>query len=204
MPTWFWAAVPLIVPDTPAQNHNLFILIGGAFIVGLLLNIMPCVLPVLSLKVVHLVEAAGHGGAWKHGVMYALGILATFWAVAAVLLGIRAGGEQIGWGFQLQDPWVVAILAVLFTIIACMLFGVFEFGLSLTGLQGKQSGGGLGSAFMGGVLATVAATPCAGPGMGAAIGVALTGTSLQTIAIFTAMALGLASPLVVLRLFLGP
>ncbi len=174
-----------------------------AFVGGLLLNLMPCVFPVLFLKGLALVNSSGETKQHQrlHGLTYTAGILVSFWAVVGVLLVLRAGGRQIGWGFQLQSPGFVAILAALVFFLALSLAGQFEIGLSLTSAGGSlaQKQGFAGSFFTG-VLATVVATPCMGPFLGAAIGFALAQSILTTFLIFTALALGLALPYLLLTL----
>ena len=184
--------------------------IGLAFLGGILLNLMPCVFPVLFLKGLALVQAAGAGGGrnrahlLRHGLTYALGILLSFWMIVAVLLALRATGSHAGWGFQLQSPVFIALLASLIFLLALSLAGQFEIGLSLTSAgsslvdragAGKQSYSG---SFFTGVLATVVATPCTAPLMGAAIGFALTQSAAVVFAVFTALALGLAAPYLLL------
>lgn len=172
-----------------------------AFLGGLILNLMPCVLPVLSIKVLGIVEHSGEapGRAWRGGIVYALGVLATFWVLAAILLGLRAAGEHVGWGFQLQSAPFLAFLSGLFLILALNLFGMFEIGASLTragGHAGRTAG--MASSFGSGVLATVAATPCTAPFMGSALGFALGQPAAMTLLVFTALGLGMAAPYVVL------
>jgi thiol:disulfide interchange protein len=172
-----------------------------AFLGGLILNLMPCVLPVLSLKVLGIVEHSGepNGRARRNGMSYALGVLVTFWALAAILLTLRAAGQHVGWGFQLQSAPFLAFLSALFLILALNLFGMFEIGASLTragGLAGKRAG--LAGAFGSGVLATIAATPCTAPFMGSALGFALGQPAGMTLLVFTALGLGMAVPYVVL------
>jgi thiol:disulfide interchange protein DsbD len=179
--------------------------IGLAFAGGIILNLMPCVFPVLFLKGLALVQTAGSGNAQerghvrRHGLAYALGILVSFWAIVAVLLMVRAGGSHVGWGFQLQSPGFLAVLASFMFFFALSLAGQFDIGLSLTSVGGElaQKPGYAGSFFTG-VLATVVATPCAAPFMGAAVGFALTQAAGVTFAVFTALALGLALPYVLL------
>ena len=135
----------------------------------------------------------------RHGLVYALGILVSFWVIVAVLLVLRAGGSHAGWGFQLQSPVFLAVLASFMFFFALSLAGQFDIGLSLTSVGGElaQKQGYAGSFFTG-VLATVVATPCTAPLMGAAIGFALAQTAGVTFAVFTALALGLAAPYVLL------
>jgi thiol:disulfide interchange protein DsbD len=134
-----------------------------------------------------------------HGIFYAAGVLVSFWALAGGLLAMRAGGEQLGWGFQLQSPAFVAVLASLFFWMALILLDVSSFGASIMGVGHRlTAGGGLGGAFFTGVLATVVATPCAAPFMGTAMGYALTQPPRVALAVFTCLGLGLALPYVVL------
>ena len=183
-----------------------------ALLGGVLLNLMPCVLPVLSLKVLGFVERAGEDKrrALRHGWAYGAGVLAAFWALAGIVLAFRLGGERVGWGFQLQEPLVVAVTVLLFHLMGLNLFGVFEFGTGLAGLahrgrRGKSAGPGrregYGGSFFGGVLATVVATPCTGPFMGAALATALEGGAADTLAILTALGAGMAAPYVLLAAF---
>ncbi|MYA77316.1 MAG: thiol:disulfide interchange protein, partial [Gemmatimonadetes bacterium] len=170
----------------------LFALIGG-----LILNLMPCVLPVLSIKVLGFIHQAGDdpAKARRHGLVFTAGVLVSFLALAAVLIALRAGGEQLGWGFQLQSPVFIVILSVIIFMFGLSLFGVFEIGTSLVGLGGRMdSGSGLGGSFLSGVLATVVATPCTAPFMGVALGYALTQSAAQSLAIFGFLGLGMALP----------
>jgi len=180
--------------------------IGLAFVGGMILNLMPCVFPVLFLKGLALVQSANapedsgkQNHALRHGVVYSLGILASFWAIVATLLALRATGSHAGWGFQLQSPVFLAVLATGLFLLALSLAGQFDIGLSLTSTGGTlaQKQGYTGSFFTG-VLAVVVATPCTAPLMGAAVGFALAQTALMTFAVFTALALGLAAPYLLL------
>ncbi|QNI30216.1 thioredoxin family protein [Alloacidobacterium dinghuense] len=176
---------------------------GLAFIGGVILNLMPCVFPVLFIKGLALVQSSQHERhkLRAHGWVYALGILASFWAVVAVLLVLRAGGRQLGWGFQFQSPSFIAVIALLLFFLGLSLAGLFEIGLSLTskgsGLAGQH---GYAGSFFTGVLAMVVATPCTAPFMGAAIGYALAHSAIVSFVIFTALGLGLAAPYVLLTL----
>ncbi|HEX4650414.1 MAG TPA: thioredoxin family protein [Granulicella sp.] len=175
--------------------------IGLAFLGGIILNLMPCVFPVLFLKGLALVQSSGEERKHlrSHGLVYTLGILVSFWIIVAVLLGVRAGGAHAGWGFQLQSPVFLTFLASGIFFFALSLAGLFDIGLSLTSAGGDlaQKQGYTGSFFTG-VLATVVATPCTGPYMGVAIGFALAQPAFITFAIFTALALGLAAPYLLL------
>jgi thiol:disulfide interchange protein DsbD len=174
-----------------------------AFLGGLLLNLMPCVFPVLFLKGLALVNSGAEERhkLRAHGLVYTAGILVSFWALVGLLLGLRAAGATLGWGFQFQSPVFLALMASLLFFLGLSLAGQFEIGLTLTsaggGLAAKQ---GYAGSFFTGVLAVVVATPCTAPFMGAAIGYALAQPAIATFAIFTALALGLAAPYVALTL----
>jgi thiol:disulfide interchange protein DsbD len=178
--------------------------VGLAFIGGILLNLMPCVFPVLFIKGLALVQSSQHERheLRAHGWVYTLGILVSFWAVVAVLIILRAAGRQLGWGFQFQSPTFLALMAMLLFFLGLALAGQFEFGLSLTSAGGSlaQKQGYAGSFFTG-VLAMIVATPCTAPFMGAAIGYALSHSAWISFAIFTALALGLAVPYLALAYF---
>lgn len=172
-----------------------------AFLGGLILNLMPCVFPVVSLKVLGFVEQAGEsrGRLFAHGLVFAAGVLTSFWALAGALLALRAGGSEIGWGFQLQHPAVVIVLAAIFFLLGLSLFGVFEIGLSLTGAGSNlQARKGFGGSFFSGLLATIVATPCTAPFMGAALGYALALPTFTALLIFTMLGIGMAAPYLVL------
>ncbi|HXG59188.1 MAG TPA: protein-disulfide reductase DsbD domain-containing protein, partial [Thermoanaerobaculia bacterium] len=166
---------------------------------GLLLNIMPCVLPVISLKVLSFVHQAGHGSQQTRlfGLAFAAGVLGSFWILAAVVAIVRATAEQIGWGFQFQSPYFVVAMSVVVVFFAMNLFGVFEIsGPTLT--RPAASSGRASGAFLHGMLATVLATPCSAPFLGTAIGFAFTQPLPFLFLAFTAVAAGLALPYVVL------
>ena len=168
-----------------------------AFLGGLLLNLMPCVFPVLFLKGLALVNSGNEerNTLRAHGFVYAAGIVASFWALVGALLGLRAAGATLGWGFQFQSPVFLSLMAGLLFFIGLSLAGQFEMGLTLTsaggGLAAKQ---GYTGSFFTGVLAVVVATPCTAPFMAGAIGYALAQPAAVTFAVFTALALGLAAP----------
>jgi thiol:disulfide interchange protein len=186
-------------PDT--SDVTILSAIGLAFVGGIILNLMPCVFPVLFLKGLALLQSSGEERSRlrSHGVVYTFGILVSFWAIVGVLLALRAGGSQAGWGFQLQSPIFLTLLAAGIFFFALSLAGLFDIGLSLTSVGGElaQKQGYTGSFFTG-VLATVVATPCTAPLMGAAIGFALAQPAVITFAIFTALGLGLATPYLLL------
>ena len=163
---------------------------------GLLLNLMPCVFPVLSLKVLAL---ATHGPSRRAllagGVAYTAGVVLSFVALAGALLALRAAGEQLGWGFQLQAPAFVAALAMLFTLIGLNLVGVFEFGSVLPGsLAAARARHPVADSALTGVLAVAVASPCTAPFMGASLGLAVTLPAWQALTIFAALGLGMALP----------
>jgi len=201
--------VPGEVPAAPTSNNpaaatssvTTLTAIGLAFLGGIILNLMPCVFPVLFLKGLALLQSSGQERKHlrSHGLVYTLGILVSFWVIVGVLLALRAGGSQAGWGFQLQSPVFLTLLAAGIFFFALSLAGLFDIGLSLTSVGGDlaQKQGYTGSFFTG-VLATVVATPCTAPLMGAAIGFALAQPSLITFAVFTALGLGLAAPYLLL------
>ena len=166
---------------------------------GLILNLMPCVFPVLAMKAASL---AGHGGgdhaeARRQGLAFGAGAVLTFLALAGLLIALRAAGAGLGWGFQLQDPPVVALLALLMLAIGLNLSGVFEIGTSLQGVgSGLATRGGLVGAFFTGVLAVVVAAPCTAPFMGSALGWALTQPPAAALSVFAALGVGFAAPFV--------
>ncbi|WP_213807042.1 thioredoxin family protein [Granulicella sp. dw_53] len=194
-------ANPVIDGSKNASAVTTVTAIGLAFLGGIILNLMPCVFPVLFLKGLALVQSSGEDRSRlrSHGLVYTLGILVSFWVIVAALLVLRAGGSQAGWGFQLQSPTFIAVLAAGLFFFALSLAGQFDLGLSLTSVGGElaQKQGYTGSFFTG-VLATIVATPCTAPLMGAAIGFALAQPAGITFAVFTALGLGLAAPYLLL------
>jgi thiol:disulfide interchange protein len=179
----------------------------SALIAGVILNLMPCVFPVLSIKILHLTEHRDETPrrVRLHGMAYALGVLACFTMLAGVLHGLRAAGAEIGWGFQLQSPLVVASLAFILFALGLSLSGILTVGTSLTRVGGSRllQQGGLSGSFFAGVLATVVATPCTAPFMGASIGFALTQPFVVGLAVFLALGLGLALPFLILAFVPG-
>jgi thiol:disulfide interchange protein DsbD len=168
----------------------------GGLMGGLLLNLMPCVFPVLAIKVMGFARHGNHQRAQRlGGVAYTAGVVLSFMALGGLLLALRAAGEQLGWGFQLQSPAVVAVLALLFTLIGLNLAGVFEFGQFVPGrLATLQARHPAGDAFLTGVLAVAIASPCTAPFMGAALGFAIDMPAPQALAVFAALGLGMALP----------
>ena len=204
-----FAAAPAPAPvktsaSAPAAPVSLLGTLFFALIGGLILNLMPCVFPVLGIKILGFVNQAGQDKkkVILHGLVFALGVLLSFWTLATVLAVLRAGGDQLGWGFQLQSPLFVFALAAVMLIFAMNMSGVFEFGLSATGVGSDlQMKSGFAGSFFTGVLATVVATPCSAPFLAPALGAALTLSTVESFAVFTAIAIGLAGPYLLLSIF---
>ena len=212
------ATIAAVAPVTPlagevpaAEGFEGFLLNLGlpgwlllAFLGGFILNVMPCVLPVLSLKVFSLLKHSGQSKAQAllHGGAYTAGVVASFLALAGVLLALRSVGERIGWGFQLQSPNFVVLLTLVFFLFALNLMGVFEVGTSLVGADTKVSkrNDALGSFGMG-VLAAVVGAPCMGPLVASVSGIAVQTNAATGLLIFGVMGLGLASPFLFLSIF---
>ena len=184
------ATVSHAAASIPLVQAILFAVLGG-----LILNLMPCVFPILSMKALSLVQSSHAERPWVDGLVYLLGVTTTFAALAGALLWLRAMGEDVGWGFQLQSPLSVAALAYVLTLVALNLSGVFQIGSSLQGAGGELSQrSGLIGTFFTGVLAVVVAAPCTAPFMGAAMSFAFTQSAPVTIAVFLALGVGLALP----------
>ena len=176
--------------DTPYLQAILFAILGG-----LILNLMPCVFPILSMKALSLVNSSHAERPWIDGLVYLAGVMTTFAALAGALLWFRALGEDVGWGFQLQSPTSVAVLAYVLTAVGFSLSGIFHLGTSLQNAgQGLSNASGLVGTFFTGVLAVVVAAPCTAPFMGAAMSFAFTQSAPVTISVFLALGLGLALP----------
>lgn len=171
----------------------LFALLGGA-----ILNLMPCVFPVLSLKVLGFANDKNHNQA-LHGLSYTAGVVLSFIAVAGLMISLKAAGEAVGWGFQLQTPWFVAALTYLFFVMALSLSGYIELGSSWMGFGGKLAkGSGYSSSFFTGILATIVASPCTAPFMGSALGYAVSQNATTALLVFAALGLGMALPVLIL------
>ena len=187
-------------------DFTLLLALTFAFFGGILLNLMPCVFPVLSLKIL---GTAGQGGGDRatirnQGLVFGLGVVLSFLALAGALVALRTGGAQLGWGFQLQSPLFVAAMGALFFAIGLNLMGVFEVGAALTRLGSKPGApSGYGESLASGILATVIATPCTAPFMGAALGFALTRSVPETLLVFGLLGVGMALPYVVLSMAPG-
>jgi thiol:disulfide interchange protein DsbD len=190
-------------PAQHAPGPGLLQAAGFAFLGGLILNLMPCVFPVLFIKGLSLVQS-GNEERHKlrtHGFVYAAGILVSFWILVGALLGLRSAGAHLGWGFQFQSPVFLSLMAGLLFFLGLSLAGQFEIGLTLTSAGGSLAAKqGYTGSFFTGVLAVVVATPCTAPFMGVALGYALAQSAFVTFAVFTALALGLAAPYVALTL----
>ena len=184
---------------------SFMVLIGFAWLGGLILNLMPCVFPVIGLKIMSFVKQAGEDSSqiMRHAWVFVAGVVLSFWVLLGILLFLREGlQQQVGWGFQLQEPAFVFALAVILFLFALNLSGVFEIGMRLTGAGSSLTQkSGLSGSFFSGVLATVVATPCMAPFLGVAVGTALTMNTLPAFTVFTSIALGLASPYLILSLF---
>jgi len=198
-------AVAPVMADGAAASAELSLLaaLGLAMLGGLLLNLMPCVFPVLSLKILGFVEHAGDDRRTlrMHGYVFAAGVVLSFLALAGTLIAVRGAGAEVGWGFQLQNPAVVTALVFLMVAVALNFLGVFEVGASLTrlGAVGAEQQG-YRSSFLTGVLATLVATPCTAPFMGAAIAAALVRPPVEGLVIFGGLGAGMALPYVVLTM----
>ena len=192
---------PSGVPTLPGVSLWLACLF--AFIGGLILNLMPCVLPVLSIKVLSLVEHAGdRKKALLSGAVFTLGVLVSFWLLAGVLIALKALGRQIGWGFQFQSPVFLIVLCLILFVFALNLWGLFEINIfSPRAAAYINRRYGYSKAFFSGVLAVVLATPCTAPFMGTAIGFAVTQSAFVNLLIFTFLGLGLAFPFMILCAF---
>jgi len=189
-------------PASPAKT-GLLQAAALAFLGGLILNLMPCVFPVLFIKGLSLVQSGGEERhkLRTHGFVYTAGILVSFWILVGVLLGLRSAGSHLGWGFQFQSPVFLSLMAALLFFLGLSLAGQFEIGLTLTSAGGTLAAKqGYTGSFFTGVLAVIVATPCTAPFMGVALGYALSQTAIVTFAVFTALALGLAAPYLALTL----
>ncbi|WP_395745222.1 thioredoxin family protein [Prosthecobacter sp.] len=196
------AAAPAVPAVSIAKEPQPFSrLLLYAFLGGLILNVMPCVFPVLGIKVTSVVQQAGmdRSKVVMHGFSYTVGILLSFWVLGALAIALNKG-----WGSQLQSPAFNYCLAAFFLVFALNMAGLFEIGASAVGVgSGLQSKGGLGGSFFSGLLATVVATPCSAPFLGTALGATITLTPAQSILIFTLIGIGLASPFLLLSVFPG-
>jgi thiol:disulfide interchange protein DsbD len=194
-------AIDELTKNNQTKKGSFWLMLLFAFLGGIILNLMPCVFPVLGIKILGFVQQSGNDKRKirLHGWSFASGIFISLWLLVSILFLVRNSGESAGWGFQFQHPWFVLILIAVMFSFSLNLFGLFEIGTSLTGAGSKlQSKEGLPGSFFSGILAVLVATPCTGPFMGPALGFALSGPELQGYALFTSLAAGLALPYVVL------
>ncbi len=186
------------IPPASAPPIGLIAALLGALLGGLILNLMPCVFPVLAIKVMGFAKNANDLRSHRiSAIAYSVGVVLSFVALGGLMLALRSAGEQLGWGFQLQSPAVVATLAVLFTTIGLNLAGLFEFGMFLpSGLATAQARNPTLNAFFSGVLAVAIASPCTAPFMGASLGLAIGLPAHEALLIFAALGVGMAIPFV--------
>lgn len=189
-------ALSVTNPTKDGLSWGFALALVGALVGGLLLNLMPCVLPVLAIKLLGFAQHSRQHRAHRvAGMSYTVGVVLSFVLLGGVVLLLRASGEQLGWGFQLQSPWVVSGLAVLFTLIALNFLGLFDMGQLLpASWMSHQAKHPVMDAFLSGVLAVAVASPCTAPFMGASLGLAMTLPAWQALSIFATMGLGLALP----------
>ena len=190
--------------NNPLVTISLLTAIIFAFLGGIILNAMPCVFPILSIKILSFIEQS-QGSKEKlfhHGLVFSAGVLTTFLAVSALLIFLRASGEAIGWGYQLQSPWVVSLLIYLFVVIGIVFMGNIVLGSSFGNLGTLvQNQKDLTSSFFTGVLAVIVASPCTAPFMGPALGLALLQPGLKSIVIFLALGIGFSLPYLILSIY---
>lgn len=193
------------VPPAAEALDSLSTALIMAFVGGLILNLMPCVLPVVSFKILSFVKMAGKSRTltMKHGLAFSIGVIVSFWILAGFLFVFQAYGHLVGWGFQLQEPLFVAFLAAILFIFSLNLFGVFEGGSFVASLAGRaqRPSDKLTGSFFSGILATAIATPCTGPFLGSAIGFAITVSAPEALLIFTTLGIGMASPYLLLAAY---
>ncbi len=187
-----------------ALSQSFLLILGFAFLGGMILNLMPCVFPILSIKVMNFLQMSGDDPkkAKLHGWVFGAGVIISFLILAGLLLLLRAGGQQLGWGFQLQSPPFIAFMTFLMFGLGLSLMGVFEIGNSLMNVAGSaKTGDGLKGSFFSGVLATILATPCTAPFMGTALGAAITMPAIAALLVFAVLGLGMAIPYIILSSF---
>ena len=189
--------------ETPAAKSGLWTYLLFGFIGGFILNLMPCVLPVISLKIFGFMRQAGDSRAniFKHGLAFTAGIFLWFLGLAAVIIALKSAGNEVTWAFQFQNPWFNFVIGAVVFLFALNLFGVFEIvlpGRASQGIAEAGSHGGLGGSFAQGILATLLATPCTAPFLGTALGFAFSQTSAVIAAMFASIAAGMAFPYLLL------
>ena len=201
------AAVTASAADSATPSMSWLGALAFAFVGGLILNLMPCVFPVLSLKLLGLARHRSQADSMAaQGIAFALGVVLSFLVLASLLIGLQQAGSALGWGFQLQVPWVVSALTTLFFVIGLNLLGVFEFtfgqGAASSGVANAVAGqSGWRGSFGTGALAVVAASACTAPFMGAALGYAITQPAAVALSVFAALGVGMATPYLLLTLF---
>ncbi len=177
------------------MEHSLIYYIGAAFVGGIILNAMPCVLPVLTMKVFHLIENSAEEPrvTRNHGLAYSFGIMTTFWGLAAVIIALRSAGTKMGWGMQFQNPIFVATLTAMMVVFGLNALGVFEINV---GVSGDQESAGYTASFMNGIFASIMSTPCSAPFLGFAAAFALGSGAVwwQTLLMFSFIGAGLSAP----------
>lgn len=191
-------------PAASVESPAFIWILSIAFLGGLILNLMPCVFPVLGIKIMGFVNQAGadRKKVISHGLVFTAGVMASFWLLAAVLILLRSGGQELGWGFQLQSPGFVYGLAIFLFLFGLNMSGLFEVGQSAIGVGSNLTAkSGFTGSFFSGVLATVVATPCAAPFLAPALGVALALPAFSSMVVFTVIAAGLAFPYLFLSAF---
>jgi thiol:disulfide interchange protein DsbD len=199
-------AFTVAIPIAPDSSISIGLILLFALTGGLLLNIMPCVFPILSLKALQIVQSAAQTPAVvrSNGIAFTLGVLISFAMIATLLLLLRASGEAIGWGFQLQSPVFVLLLTWLLFAMGLMFSGLWSFGESFMGLgQQLTTGRGKAGAFFTGVLAVIVATPCTAPFMGTALGYALSQSNATALLIFIVLGFGMALPWLLISFWPG-
>lgn len=195
--------IPVQSEQLNLSQGSLLISAFFAFIGGLILNLMPCVFPVLSLKIIGIVENRGTKNLLPHGFGFLAGILLTMLVLSSLLIAVKSTGAMIGWGFQLQSPFFVCALAALFIVLSVNLLGFFEFSFTprISGTAAAKKRSPFLESFLTGVLAVFVASPCTAPFMGAALGYALSASYIETLFIFLALGLGMALPWFLLTVF---
>ncbi len=190
-------------PIEGSAKQSYLWLLSLAFLGGLLLNVMPCVLPVVSLKMLSFAQIAEkkQRKTLRYSLLFAGGIFASFWLLSILLISLQSAGQQVGWGFQFQEPGFLTFLILLFFFMALSLLGVFELGVRASRLANLPFLKGSGGVFLGGMFTTLVATPCTGPLLGPVLGVAMTAPPWTMVAVLTAMGAGLSSPYIVFALF---
>jgi thiol:disulfide interchange protein/DsbC/DsbD-like thiol-disulfide interchange protein len=186
--------------ESTAPNITFVSALLFAFLGGLILNLMPCVFPILSIKILGFVNKSGgeQRRVFKHGLAFGAGVLLSFWILAGLLMSLQSAGLKLGWGFQLQSPLFLSFIIILLFLVALNFYGAIEFGGALQNFFGKTFAEGYSGSFLSGVLATVLATPCTAPFMGTAIAVSLASTKFTAFIIFTFLGIGMAMPYVIL------